>query len=178
MKRLNQQTMGHRRQTSKRRGSILALMPAVIVMLCMVVGFSFDTGYLYLVKSDMQSAADSSALAAAFKLSEKNGAEVGLVREQAILYAELNEPDFGDVLVKGDVELGSWDSNSKSFTPGIAKANAVRTTVRRDGTNTAMVQTFFMALFGVGEVAVTATSIAAFQVDKKGKASSLARLVQ
>ena len=32
--------------------------------------------------------------------------------------------------------------------------------------------------FGVKEVAVTATSIAAFEVDKKGKRKSLARLVQ
>jgi len=175
---MNQSPPGHRWPTPQRRGAIMALMPAIIVLLCMVVGFSFDMGYLYLVKSDLQSASDSAALAAAFKMSEKNGAKVKPVTTQAILYAELNEPDYGNVLVAGDVEMGSWDFGSKSFTPGNGKANAVRTIVRRDGTNTAKVKMFFMSLFGVNEVAVTATSIAAFEVDKKGKRSSLARLVQ
>jgi hypothetical protein len=130
------------------------------------------------VKSDLQSAADSSALAAAFKMSEKKAAKSAQIRAQAILYAELNQPNYGNVLVAGDVEMGKWDFNSKSFTPGNSKANAVRTIVRRDGANTAKVQMFFMSLFGVNEVAVTATSVAAFEVDKKGKRDSLARLVQ
>ena len=109
-----------------------------------------------------------------------NGIDLQFIQEwtQRFFLFTLNEPNFGDVLVKDDVELGSWDFNSKSFTPDNGNANAVRTTVRRDGTNTASVQTFFMSLFGVSEVAITATSIAAFQVDEKGKRKSLAHLVQ
>jgi Flp pilus assembly protein TadG len=175
---MNHNPSGHRWPTPQRRGALMALMPAVIVLLCMVVGFSFDMGYLYLVKSDLQSASDSAALAAAFKMSEKNAPEVGQVANQAILYAELNEPNYGKVLVAGDIEMGSWDFGSKSFTPGNVQANAVRTIVRRDGTNTAKVQMFFMSVFGVDEVAVTATSVAAFTVDADGKQSSFAKLVQ
>lgn len=57
-----------RPQSAQRRGSILAMMPAIIVALCMIAGFAVDMGYLYSVHSDLQSGADDAAFAGALQL--------------------------------------------------------------------------------------------------------------
>ena len=163
---------------ARRRGSIIAMMPAIIVVLCMIAGFSVDAGYLYVVHSDLQSGADAAAFAGALQLRAQPGSAVGQVRQQAVTYAQLNAPQFGSVLVNADITLGVWDFDTKTFTPTNAKANAVRTTVRRDGANTASVSTFFMPVLGVNEVPVTATAIAAFIDGGSGGTPSRVHIVQ
>jgi Flp pilus assembly protein TadG len=167
-----------RQPTARRRGSILAMMPAIIVVLCMIAGFAVDMGYLYSVHSDLQSGADAAAFAGALQLRTQPGSKASDVRKPAIRYAQLNAPQFGSVLVTADITLGVWDFNTKTFTPTNTEPNAVRTTVRRDGANTASVSTFFMPVFGVNDVGVTATAIAAFIDGGSGGTSSRAHIVQ
>ena len=186
-----------RPHSARRGGSILAMMPAVIVVLCMIAGFAVDMGYLYSVHSDLQSGADAAAFVGALQLRtppDTDGKKKGkkedekkkkidkqvkkLIEQQAVQYAQLNAPKFGSVLVKADITLGVWDFNAKTFTPTDIEPNAVRTTVRRDGKNMASVSTFFMPVFGVNDVGVTATAIAAFIDGGSGGTSSRAHIVQ
>jgi len=150
------------RRRRQRHGSVLALTPAVLAVLCVMTVFTVDVGYLYIAEAELATAAEAAALAGALKLRDD---EVGwVVRDSSIEFAELNEPNSGDILVNDDITLGVWDFDTRSFEATVIDPNAVSVTVRRDGQNTAAVPVFFAGIFGLREVNVSGSAIAAFEV--------------
>ena len=150
-----------RRKQPQRRGLVLVTSIVFILMLCMLTVVMVDVGYMYTCKSRMQNAADAAALAAAMRMGNENTQETRDEAQQwAIGFANFNLPGHGEVLVVDDVIFGTWDPASETFAAGGATPNAVQVLVRRDGTNTDSVATFFMSMFGQNEIGLTATATA------------------
>src|SRR6266436_6238505 len=55
---------------SRRRGAIVPLFAILLIPILAMLAFSIDAGYMVLVRTDLQSTADSAALAGAEKLQE------------------------------------------------------------------------------------------------------------
>ncbi len=91
-------------------GYLLLLLPVFFGLAALTV----DLGYLYVTHAELQSALDSAALAAVSAIAEGPAA----ARARARAYMERN-PVYGHIvpLQDGDIELGRWDKETRTFTP-------------------------------------------------------------
>ena len=129
-----------------------------IVMLGMVA-FAVDLGYIGMVKTQLQAAADSAALAAA---GASNLSQDGMV-QVAQAFAQYHQVAGRKVVLNtGDVQFGTWDTTSKTFTVALAgqMETAVRVTVKADAASGGNVGLFFGRVLGVNSVGSTASAVA------------------
>lgn len=160
-------TTVRKRNPDQRRGVVLVMSALLIVVVCAMAAMAIDVGYMLLVKTQLQVAADAGALAAGNAL-HLTPAEVISIGEE---YAAKQLAGGRNVATsEADVELGSWDSNTESFTPSATGGNAVRVTVRRDNESL-----FFARAIGRGTFSSEASAIVmddpkdiAFVVDLSG----------
>lgn len=156
------------RPPQRRRGAIIVLVALLLVFLMVMAAFAIDIGYLGLVRNQLQVAADAAALAAAADMSIS--AKAGRDAAKAIAAENVaGGPNDKVTLVDGDIDYGTWNTGSRTFTAGTATTNAVRVTARRTAS------LFFGRVIGFDNRAVTASAIAvtnprdiAFIIDLSG----------
>ena len=134
-------------------------LPMVAVGMLMAVGFSamaVDMTSFYSIQSKLQSGADAVATAAAIELA--NPATATTTAED---YATLNLPAsvHGATLNANDVQVGTWDEATRTFTAG-AGTDAIQVTLRRAASNGNAPTTLFGGLMGVDTVDIAATAVA------------------
>src|SRR5690606_25438527 len=98
----------------RRRGSLVALVPALVVMVVAMAVLAVDVGRICLARSELQGAADAAAMAAAARLHEGPDAALAAASEAALRNPVLGLPL---VLADGDVSFGTWDEGENVFTP-------------------------------------------------------------
>lgn len=166
--------MGNVSRLARRRSrGVIAILAALlmIVMLAMVA-FAADIGYIMLVRTQLQVAADSSAMAAAASTGLSRGDMVNIAKQYAGYH------DAGGrkaLLLDKDVEYGTWDAYDRIFTPSATPGNAVRVTLRTDATTGGQSPLFFGKFFNKTSFASSASAVAmanprdiAFVVDLSG----------
>lgn len=153
-----------------RHGAIAVFAAVILVILLAFIAFAVDTGVVAVSRTQLQTAADAAAMAAAQSL----GLADSEVREAARRIARLNTTS-SFVVRDQDIEFGYWDASKRTFTPTAQQSNAVRVTVRRDQTSNGRTSLFFGRVLGMGQVDVRASAIAtttprdiAFVVDLSG----------
>ncbi len=157
-------------------GVTVAVLSGLIVMMA---AFAIDVGHALVTRNQLQNAADAAALSAGRQLGLTYLALVpgdqqdmsrnltSLEQSQIITSGELasyaNEAsDMENITIAGgEVELGTWDLNAKTFTATVTRPNAIRVTARRDGAANGPISTFFAGIFGVNSMNVSATAVAA-----------------
>ena len=150
--------MSQRRvKNEPRRGATIVLIAILIVVLVGMVAFAVDVGYMVLTRTQLQAAADSSAMAAASVMSEPPAD----IRAEAKEFAGMHVASAVKVGLKdADIEFGTWDASVRKFTPTASVGNAVRVTARRDGTQNGEAPTFFGRVFGRNSFASKASAVA------------------
>jgi len=156
----------------RRRGATLVLSALLIVAMLGVVAFAVDVGYVMLVRTQLQVAADSAAMAAAAHLGRPFEEILGSAHEYAGYHFAGGKPVDVEA---SDVELGFWDSATRVFTPSDEMGNAVRVTARRDASAGGEAPLFFARLFGNHSFRMSASAVAmanprdiAFVIDLSG----------
>jgi Flp pilus assembly protein TadG len=161
-----------KRKPQSRRGAIVVLAAIFLVVMVGMIAFALDVGYIALVRSQLQAAADSAALAAA--------ASTNLARADmetiAKRYAADNLAAARPVQLRSaDIEYGYWDTNTRRFAPSASVGNAVRVTTRTDQNSGGQTQLFFARIFNTSTVSQQASAVAtvnprdiAFVVDLSG----------
>ena len=117
------------KRIQRRDGAIIVLSALLMVALLAMTALAIDMGYMFVVKTQLQVAADSGALAAG------NSLHMEANEVKAIGADFATRHDAGGRKIKQDeveVELGIWDAETNSFVPG-ATGNAVKVTAKRDG---------------------------------------------
>jgi putative Tad-like protein involved in Flp pilus assembly len=147
----------------------------VIFLLPLAVGamaMATDLGYAVLVRSQLQVAADSAVAGAALRL--------GTSREYAVQAAKSaargRMASGRSVVVNdGDVQLGLWNTDARTFTPSASGGNAVRVVARRDEPEGSLRPPFLARLISTTAPHVSASAVAvaaprdiAFVVDLSG----------
>jgi hypothetical protein len=167
---------------NRRAGNIVVLTSALMVLMIAFVAFAVDVGYLYTMRSQLQRAADSAAMAAAWEFVDENAATGGssaeelsadaraLAEEYAALNPIINEPPE---LATDDVEVGyiydpTDTSASMIATPAGAKPNAVRVRVQRTSLQNGRVPLFFARVLGYDTAAAHAEATAALMCSVGG----------
>jgi hypothetical protein len=151
-------------QTRKEQGTILTLTAAMLVALVGVMALVIDLGHLYVVKGELQRAADAGAVAGAMKMfnlppgsqypvSATPDCSRALAACQAIVAA--NKADGAALsLSAGDVTFGRWDAATRTFVPtGCAapqQVTGVKVVVRKDSSANGPVSLSFLGLLPGG----------------------------
>lgn len=142
-----------------------------LIALLAMVAFAIDVGFIVLVRTQLQTAADSAAMAGASQLGQSSGA----VFQTADRYAGYHTAGgHGVALLPEDVEIGVWDSATRTFTPA-EQGNAVRVTTRRDTQHGGEAPLFFARALNRDSFTMQAQAVAmanprdiAFVVDLSG----------
>jgi Flp pilus assembly protein TadG len=165
------------------RGVSAIVIAIVIVLLVMFTALAIDIGHLFVVRNELQNAADAGALAGARFLYNEDGTLVNVGANQ-IAYdaatanrsegvaAEVNWPGGNG----GDVQRGHWSFASRTFTSNDSTApvdlwnvstdeldqnpdfiNAIRVVTRREAIPAA---SFFAKIFGHESFSLAAEAIA------------------
>ncbi len=170
--------MNSKRKRRRRLGTVLVLTAVMMVAMFALLAMAVDIGYVTLIRTELQSAADSAALAAAWELYDSRKPSSNLspqdaqdaAMDSAQLYARKNP--VGQVepqLAAADVTIGRLDpalgGNASMTHLDQANYNAVRVRVRRTADINGEAPTFFMRVLGVDSAAGAAEATAMF-VDK------------
>ncbi len=142
-------------------GSALTVTALAIAMIMASATIAVDMGYAYVIKSRLQGAADSAAMAGATELPDETNA-----RARAKAYAALSMPaaTHGTVLADADVTVGNWADNTRVFTANGNPVNAVRVITRRSDDNGNPLGMFFGRALGIEDVNISRMAIAARRV--------------
>ena len=157
--------MKRRERARLRQRGVTSVVFALVLVFVLggIMALVVDVGHLWEVRSELQNAADSAALAGIRDLNGES-ARFPTAIGNARTYAETHDANGSPVDVPAsDVVLGKWDFTNKTFSPLQSPAyavNAVRVTTRRSATTGNAVATYFAPLIGVTQRDVTAEAIA------------------
>ena len=173
-----------------RRGSVLPLTAILVVFLIALVALAVDLGWIMAVDTQMQSAADSAALAGAAKLLDKSYLQgtvtTGTASNTAMSNARTAAQAFGHDNAAGGVAL-TLDANTSNASTGdivcgyLANPsdqsqaltvtttgvgpypNSVQVTVHRDGTRNGSLGLFFAPVLGIRSFDLEAKATATYE---------------
>lgn len=165
-----------RRKESCRKGSVVVLTAIVTAVMCAVMAFALDLGYLLVIRAKLQSAADAAALAGALEIlqARRSSSNLSLNDIQSLAKSSardcatknsglggkalnLSESD----IVFGRVDLTAGPDGAMTFADP-TRFNAVRILTRRTTEQNGQVTLFFAKMLGVDASSVQATATAAF----------------
>ena len=166
----------------RRSGNIIVLSAFLMVVMLAFIAFACDVGYLCVIRTELQRAADAAALAAAWELADEDGpgdtptsTEVEQrARDVAAEYAALNlVGNKACELAEDDVEIGYIADLSDPASPLVPYdsehlPNAIRVRVQRTDAANGQVPLFFARVIGYEKSAVTATATAVLRCEISG----------
>lgn len=145
-----------------RPGMVLLYVMLALAAFVGMVSLSVDVAHVQVVKSQLRQAADAAARYAAVGLQTSPTAALN----NAVIAAGYNVCDGTAVTLdpNNDIQLGSWNASSRTFTPltGSAQsaATAVRVTARRTVATGNAVKLSFAPLIGISTCDVHSTATA------------------
>jgi hypothetical protein len=150
------------------RGSILVFATLSMAALLGLAAWATEGGRAWQTQSQLQAAADSAALAGAGNLLSPDFLTVdeGAARTAAMAYGPQHEALGTNIsLAAVDVEVGSWDMASQTFTalPGNTDPDlmrAVRVVARRDSNVNGPINTIFGRVMGINSITVRTDAVA------------------
>ncbi len=179
----------YRRRYRKKQDGAVAII--VVILLPLLIGFaalSVDVSYGFMIKNELQNAADSTALAGAGCLyaradcSNLSAAvpDWSSASTKAQVFASNNSVE-NNAISSVSVEYGYWDPTSATpslrslpYTPASIDAPAIRVTISRSGnSNGGEVQTFFARIWGINSRPISATAVALITSPGNAGAGSL-----
>lgn len=134
----------------------------MLTALVMFTSLAVDYARVQLAKTELRRAADAAARAGASGLSSG----VTTAQNLAVTYGGYNAADGTAVVIdpNNDVEFGTWDATSRTFTvltgASRANANAIRVTARRTANSGTGISLAFARVLGMNTCDVTASAIA------------------
>jgi hypothetical protein len=157
--------------SGRRWGVTLVMAVLLLAATLMAMAFAVDLGQVLLVRTQLQAAADSAALAAASR--QASGSAPLNTPSRRTGHSGSGKTEAGPN--RTDVELGSWNVQTRTFTPSDAMGNAVKVTVRTDSATTGNRPLFFASIFNKLDFSRKASAVAtinprniAFVVDLSG----------
>ncbi len=158
-----------------RRGAILVLAAVFMTVMLAFVAFAVDMSYMSLTKTQLQAAADASALAGAMELSAIDDPAtvrtnaLAAIRSVAALHRSGNQPAVS--IETSDVTFGKmvWNSGSQTFSYNWGESNTpynivkVRADRDADGGADDRLPLLFAPALGHTKATIGAEAVASFQ---------------
>ena len=145
----------------------MVLVAVMMILFVAMVSFAVDYGYILTMETDLQRAADAAALAAVQDLVPgADGTQDTDAARATVRGYVADNLDAGFQVADADIQMGRFDTstiyqNVTLFNSGIF--DAVRVTLRRDGSTNARIPLFFAQVLGIQDAGITATATAVLQ---------------
>ncbi len=110
-----------------RCGAVLVWAAGLLVLVFSLAAFAVDLGYMTVVATQLQNAADGAALSGVVELPHGPGAVLAEVQDLA---AENRAAGSPVSVAASDVEFGWYDTTNRTFTTPATNLNAIRVTAR------------------------------------------------
>jgi len=162
-------------QRKSRRGSILVISAIMMVVMFAMLAFGVDIGYMMLVRTQLQSSADASALAATQELFNSHfvtpepliNSTLEQTKTMARYYAASNcAGGVACSLADADITVGRLDLSAGPTAAltfaNPSRYNAVQVRVQRTGEQNGEVPLFFARVMGINSVQSHAVAMAAY----------------
>lgn len=175
------------RSRSSRRGTIIVLAAVLMVVMLGVIAFAVDIGRIVMVRSELQTVADSAALAGVSQLLDRDAlrgtpnpsARISAARAEARRYANMNRAggalidltSNSDNAVDGDFVVGHLprpSDQSSVFNTTTFPYNAVSVTARRSREQNGSLRLFFAPILGRELIDLSAKAVAVYQGQVSG----------
>jgi len=175
--------------SAQREKGVIAILIALLLPIIIGLGaFAVDFSYRFLVRSELQNAADATALAAAACLygraqcgnQHASTPDWNTARQSAIDYVSKNSAE-NTPLTNVAVDYGYWNITgtpaglqSLPKTPGTNDLAAVKVTIsKNNGTNGGPVKTFLAPILGIYSKPLSATAVAVIPIPTSSGINSL-----
>lgn len=166
----------HLQHRRARRGNVIVLSAVLMVGMMGVMAFAVDLGYLFNTRTELQRAADASAIAACWELIDYEAAEGGDRRAQLAASAKSKANQYAAynliahsaaALSDSDVTVGYIAQPSNPASPFLTTgytglANAIRVRIRRTAEQNGVVPLFFAPVLGVNSGSLQTEATAAY----------------
>jgi len=157
------------------RGVVAVMVALTMTVLLAMGAAAIDVGHALVARNELQNAADAAALAGARTLGI---AYEGMTPDQMAIYtltggdraaivsaaqttSVLNQAAAVNVSVNAaDVNVGLWNSATRTFTPTVNQPRSVRVVTHRDGSANGPISTFLANVVGLSSVNVSAAATA------------------
>jgi Flp pilus assembly protein TadG len=171
------------KKLSNQRGAVAILVALSAVVLIGFAALAIDIGYALVATNQLHNAADAGALAGARSLGkfycpetdpanpckskadqdDTTIAEVEISIKTAVKnVVNQNKAANSSILIDdGDIEIGTWDGKTQTFTANATPPDAVRVRTRRDETTNGPIPTFLGNIFGVASLNMSKPATAA-----------------
>jgi Flp pilus assembly protein TadG len=149
----------------QRGGVVLGFMGIALLVFMGLAVVAIDFGHLGLSTNEVQVVADTAATAGArsLMLNARNGTSENPVTVAQTVVSKNHVDDGAASILASDVQVGTYDWNSRTFTVGGATPNAVRATGR------ATVPNMVAGIFGSPTTDVQRQAIAAYGANNSGQ---------
>ena len=153
----------------RRRGASMIVVLVSLIGLIAISSLAIDMGLLWGARTQLQNAADSSALAGAANLVDDSGLTVTVsdAVNASVDLAAMNRAGSHTSLelLSTDVEPGNWSVDTETFDPGVSLldptfVNAVRVTARLDDVSNGPIPAVFSRVVGKSAFNVGASAVA------------------
>jgi hypothetical protein len=140
------------------------MVTVLLVMLVGMVAFAVDIGYIAYSRTELQAAADAGSLAGLARVYSTSGASQDFASgsDEVNHYVGGSFANINGLIVAGaDIQYGHFNRSRAlgsryTTTLGTNPANALRITLRKDGTTNAKLNLFFASILGKSNNAVQA----------------------
>jgi len=140
-----------------RRRRAWKLWLTAIVAVAVLAALAVDFGHVMLVRSQLQVAADASAVAAASSADLPRNRMEAVARRFAGLHTAAGRPVTLD---SGDVQYGTWNARRRTFIPSSTPGDAVRVISRTGGSGGSRFPRSFAGVLGNFSFARQASAVA------------------
>src|ERR1051325_3437327 len=157
------------------RGAVAVMVAIMMTVLLAMAAAALDIGHALVARNELQNSADAGSLAGARALGilyegmtpaamgtyQLSGGDAATIRTAVQTTAVLNAAAGVNVTVNaGDVQIGLWNSATRTMTPTVNQPRSVRVITRRDGTANGPISTFLAGVVGMTSVNVSAVATA------------------
>lgn len=175
--------MNRQSKQSRRRGVVVVLTVVMLVAFCALVALAVDLGYLTLARTQLQTAADASALAGAWDMLHGRITTPPTPYTQSESAARVSARYYATshfvagatlpTLPDGDITFGRIDLTAGLSAPLVTSGdptlfNAVQVCVRRSSDTNGEIPLFFARVMGINTGQTQAVATAAFMDSIKG----------
>ena len=157
------------------RGAVAVMVAIMLTVLLAMAAAALDIGHALVARNELQNSADAGALAGARALGilyegmtpaamgtyQLSGGDAATITTAVQSTAVLNAAAGVNVTVNaGDVQIGLWNSATRTMTPTVNQPRSVRVITRRDGTANGPISTFLAGVIGMTSMNVRAVATA------------------
>ncbi|MCE7964666.1 MAG: pilus assembly protein [Nitrospira sp. NTP2] len=157
------------------RGAAAVMVAVTLTVLLAMGAAAIDIGHALVARNELQNAADAAALAGARALGiayegmtpdqmanyTLTGGDQAAIVAAAQATSALNQAAAVSVSVNAaDVQIGLWNSATRTFTPTANQPRSVRVVTHRDGSANGPISTFLANVVGMSSVNVSAAATA------------------